>query len=225
MAFDLSHTAVIFDLDDTLYSEADYVSSGVRYVCGQIDLLYGKNVYNLLEGILRGDTRADWLSLVCEHAGLPKTAKDSLLWMYRLHQPDISLLPACEDAVRRIRSSAGFTAVLTDGRSVTQRLKLAALGLSDLPVFISEDYGDTKPSERRFRLIEELHPAKRYVYVADNVAKDFLGCNSLGWIGIGIKGNGRNVHPCQSEGCPESALPAYWVDDWEQLTSLLFERN
>lgn len=214
MAFNLSRTVVVFDLDDTLYSEADYVVSGVRHVCGQIDVLYGKSVCSSLENILRRDSRADWLSLVCEHAGLPKTAKDSLLWMYRLHKPDISLSPACEDAVRRIRSTAGFTAVLTDGRSITQRLKLDALGLSDLPVFISEDYGDTKPSDKRFRLIQELQPAERYIYVADNVAKDFLGCNSLGWIGIGMKGDGRNVHPFQLEGCPESALPAYWVDGW-----------
>jgi len=225
MAFDLSRTVVVFDLDDTLYSEADYVASGVRHVCGQIDVLYGKSVYDSLEVILRRDPRADWLSIICEYAGLPKTAKDSLLWMYRLHQPDISLSLACADAVKRIRSSAGFTAVLTDGRSITQRLKLDALGLSDLPVFISEDYGDTKPSDKRFRLIQELHPAERYIYVADNVEKDFLGCNSLGWIGIGMKGDERNVHPCQLEGCPESALPAYWVDDWEHLTSLLFERH
>lgn len=225
MAFDLSRTVVVFDLDDTLYSEADYVASGVRHVCGQIDFLYGKSVYNSLEDILRRDPRADWLSLVCEHAGLPKTAKDSLLWMYRLHKPDISLSLACADAVSRVRSAAGFTAVLTDGRSVTQRLKLAALGLSDLPVFISEDYGDTKPSESRFRLIERLRPAERYIYVADNVEKDFLGCNPLGWIGIGMKGDGRNVHPRQLEGCPESALPAYWVDGWEQLTSFLFEKS
>lgn len=41
MLIDLARTVVVFDLDDTLYPEADYVDSGVRYVCAQINSLCG----------------------------------------------------------------------------------------------------------------------------------------------------------------------------------------
>lgn len=222
MPFDLARAVVVFDLDDTLYQEADYVESGVRHVCAQIKRLYGRDPYPaLIRARLQNPTR-DWLSLVCELAGLPSAAKESLLWMYRLHQPNIRLSQSCSLALQQIRSAASAVAVLTDGRSVTQRLKLNALGLADWPVYISEDYGKPKPAPDRFKAIEMQYPAKNYFYVADNVQKDFLGCNPLGWIGIGMRGNQRNVHSQSTQSHPASSLPAYWVNNWEELTTLFF---
>lgn len=222
MPFDLSRAVVVFDLDDTLYQEADYVESGVLHVCAQIKGLYGQDPYLALHRARLKDPKADWLSLACELAGLPTAAKESLLWMYRLHQPDIRLSQSCSMALQQIRSIASAVAVLTDGRSVTQRLKLNALGLADWPVYISEDYGKPKPAPDRFKAIETQYPAQYYFYVADNVQKDFLGCNPLGWIGIGMRGNHRNVHSQSMQNHPASELPAYWVNNWEELTTLFF---
>lgn len=222
MPIDLSRTVVVFDLDDTLYPEADYVESGVLHVCAQIKGLYGQDPYPALHRALLHDPKTDWLSLACELAGLPTAAKESLLWMYRLHQPNIRLSQSCATALKQIRSAASAVALLTDGRSVTQRLKLNALGLADWPAYISEDYGAPKPAPDRFKAIQTQFPAKHYFYVADNVEKDFLGCNPLGWIGIGVRGNHRNIHSQSTQNHPASVFPAYWVNSWEELTTLLF---
>lgn len=217
---DLSSTVVVFDLDDTLYPEADYVESGIQHVCARLQDLCGKDVLALMQADTRAGRR-DWLAAACEHAGLPPTAKESLLWMYRLHTPAIRLAPACERALHRIRERARAVAVLTDGRSVTQRLKLAALGLADWPAYISEDYGSEKPAPERFEAIQSHQPAAHYVYVGDNVRKDFLGCNRLGWTSIGMRGGARNIHSQDAQGLPVEAFPSHWVDDWDELQMLL----
>jgi putative hydrolase of the HAD superfamily len=221
MLHDLKNTVVVFDLDDTLYPEADYVESGVRFICNKIQALYGLDIYGTVSMALEQDPKVDWLALACELTKLPSTAKESFLWMYRLHIPDIALSAPCQQALQTIRRDSKAVAILTDGRSVTQRLKLKALGLSDWPAYISEDHGTTKPSPERFRAIQVDYPAQHYVYLADNVQKDFIGCNPLGWIGVGMQGNHRNVHTQASDGLPASALPAHWVSSWEELTELL----
>jgi putative hydrolase of the HAD superfamily len=223
MRFDISRTVVVFDLDDTLYQEADYVYSGVQCVCDQIDTLYGKSLYPEVRDALRQNPRVDWLAMLCECVGLPPAAKESLLWLYRLHEPDIKLSVSCETALEKIADAASAIAVLTDGRSITQRLKLKSLGLSALPVYISEEYGSSKPAPDRFRAIESDFPADQYVYVADNPVKDFLGCNSLGWIGIGMRGDSQNIHSQSLQDHPKTSLPAYWVNDCEELCRLLLK--
>jgi len=219
--FNLARAVIVFDLDDTLYAEADYVASGVSNVCNRIQTLYGLDICADVNKAMAKDPQVDWLALACELTKLPSTAKESFLWMYRLHMPDIALSAPCKQALQTIRSDSKAVAILTDGRSVTQRLKLKALGLSDWPAYISEDYGTTKPSPERFRAIQADYPAQHYVYVADNVQKDFIGCNPLGWIGVGMQGNHRNVHSQALDGLPASALPAHWVNSWQELTNLL----
>ena len=222
MLCDLASTVVVFDLDDTLYPEADYVDSGVRIVCEQIEALYGRKIYSNVKEALEKNPKVDWLAFACDRAKLPSMVKESLLWTYRLHAPEIRLSAPCEEALKSIRSACKAVAVLTDGRSVTQRLKLRALGLADWHAYISEDYGALKPSPNRYKAIQEDYPAQHYIYVADNVQKDFLGCNPLGWLGIGMRGNDRNIYSQSTQDLPESALPAYWVSNWEELTELLF---
>jgi len=163
----------------------------------------------------------DWLSFACQFTSLKPSVKEALLWMYRLHSPAIKLTENCSASLKKIQSASLAVAVLTDGRTVTQKLKLASLGLSNWPSYISEDFGSAKPSPDRFLAIQEDFPADQYVYVADNVQKDFLGCNPLGWLGIGMRGSDRNVYSQSAQGLPESALPAYWVNSWEELTELL----
>lgn len=221
MYVDLARTVVVFDLDDTLYSEADYVDSGVRHVCAQINSLLGIDCYAVVQTQRLQNAKLDWLSLVCELTGLKPSVKESLLWMYRLHLPDIKLAENCSVSLEKIKKTALAVAVLTDGRSVTQRLKLTSLGLSHWPSYISEDYGGAKPAPDRFQAIQNDFPADHYVYVADNVQKDFLGCNPLGWLGIGMRGNERNVYSQSLQCLPEAALPKCWVNSWEELTELL----
>ncbi|RTY34904.1 HAD family hydrolase [Chlorobium phaeovibrioides] len=221
MLIDIARTVVVFDLDDTLYLEADYVDSGIRYVCSQINTLCGIDCYETIQTHRLQDANLDWLSLACELTGLKPSVKESLLWMYRLHLPDIKLSENCSASLEKIKSVALAVAVLTDGRTITQKLKLVSLGLSHYPAYVSEDYGSAKPAPDRFQAIQKDFSAEKYVYVADNVQKDFLGCKPLGWLGIGMQGNDRNIYSQLTQGLPEAALPDYWVNSWEELTELL----
>lgn len=221
MLVNLARTVVVFDLDDTLYSESDYVDSGIRHVCALIHSFYGVDHYAVIQKSRLQNKNVDWLAMVCDLTGLKPSVKESLLWAYRLHSPNISLTDSCLSALEKIQSSAQAVAVLTDGRAVTQRLKLAALGLCDWSVYISEEYRSTKPAPDRFFAIQKDLPADQYVYIADNVKKDFLGCNPLGWITVGMRGTDSNIYSQSMQGLSVQHMPAYWVNSWDELIEFL----
>ena len=110
---------------------------------------------------------------------------------------------------------------MTDGRSITQRLKLRALGLGDIPAYVSEEYGGAdKPDPTRFLAIVNDFPADHYVYVADNPGKDFFAPNDLGWLTIGVRHNGRGIHP-QDTSPGGAGGPDVWVDGVERLREVV----
>lgn len=209
---------VVLDLDDTLYKEADYRQSGLRAVCREIELLYGISLARDFEETIQGD--GDVFEALCNRAGLPLTAKESLLWIYRLHMPDISLTKDVREVIRWLEERYPVI-VLTDGRSVTQRKKILALGLQRLPVYISEEHGSVKPDSRRFERIMMDYPAGRYVYVADNPKKDFIAPNALRWKTIGLRGDRRNVHSQACEELDSEMLPDQWIDTLTELPDIL----
>ena len=210
----LADTVFVFDLDDTLYAEEDYVRSGIAHLCERLERLLGRNFYSrIMEAFLGGEK--DWLSLLCGEAGLTSVAKESLLWMYRLHTPAIQLSPSCAHMLEEVQRHSKDVLILTDGRSLTQRLKVDALGLSHIPLFISEDYGSVKPDPLRFQLIEHDYPAVRHVYIGDNPKKDFYAGNALGWLTVGVRPTRGNIHSYDLACLEKDAIPQLWIDDWE----------
>lgn len=212
----LKDIVFVFDLDDTLYDEYDYVYSGITYICRKLGHFTRKHFHpNILGSVAEGG--GDWLSLLCQEAGLPPSVKTSLLWMYRLHQPTIRLSAACSKMLAQAEIYSKAVLILTDGRSLTQRLKIEALGLSHIPLFISEDYGSEKPDPLRFQIIEKYYPAKLHVYIGDNPNKDFYAPNALGWHTVGVKSRRRPVHSYDLVGLLPDAAPRMWIDDWEKF--------
>lgn len=211
---------IVLDLDDTLYSEYDYQTSGIKAVAKLIAELYG---HDITKQILcwRDDGERDLWGRACMLLGLPDSVKESLLWVYRLHDPQISLDEVTFNALRRIRSLVKAVIILTDGRSVTQRKKLQILGLGDLHVYISEEYHSEKPDPSRYKVIMLDFPAFQYVYVGDNPKKDFISPNALGWKTVGIRGGLKNIHPQSTEGLPSSALPKTWINSLSDMIELI----
>ena len=214
------NTFVVFDLDDTLYLERDYQTSGLRAVGHLVSQFYGRDLVNELIA-WRDAGEPDLLERLVKELSLPRSVKESFLWAYRLHAPEIALYTGVAELLDKVRTHAAGVAVLTDGRSVSQRLKLKALGLSDLPVFISEEWGETKPGERRFREIQATYSALNYVYVGDNPQKDFLAPNKRGWQSIGIRDDGNNIHRQSEKAWPEENQPTVWLDSISEIESYL----
>lgn len=212
-------TVVVLDLDDTLYKEVEYQESGLLAVSELVSFLYGRNGLADM-ALLRQQGETDLLGGLCRLIGVPDSVKESLLWVYRLHCPRISLDETVSRAIKEL-ATAFRVVILTDGRSVSQRLKLKALGLDYLPVYISEEYDSTKPDKKRFELIMREFSSTSYVYVADNPTKDFLAPNSLGWMTIGLRGDHRNVHSQNIQGLSLEQLPGRWISRIDELFGTL----
>lgn len=215
----LSDTVVVFDLDDTLYSEDDYNESGVVAVCNELRKLYGKDIMDEL--LVTRRKKGDVWGKACLLLELPLSVKESLIWIYRLHQPSINLDSTTLDVLQKIKNAAKSIAILTDGRSISQRKKLLALGLLDCSVYISEEYHSEKPDKTRFEKLMGDFPAERYVYIADNPKKDFIAPNSLKWKTIGLKGNGKNIHSQETYGLSSINMPNSWVNDMTSILRLI----
>lgn len=216
---ELSQTVIVMDLDDTLYPEEAYVRSGMQHICEQLESLFGISASQAFEVAVRL-RESDWIEALRIFARLPVSAKESLLWMYRLHIPAIQMSEPCARFLERMQSDAAAVVVLTDGRTITQQLKLQALGLSHLHAYISEHYESEKPEVARFHAIERDYPASAYVYVGDNPKKDFLAGNVIGWTTIGLRGK-SNIHSQNIADVPCSALPHYWISSWDDIYTIL----
>ena len=212
----LKNTVVVFDLDDTLYKEFDYQTSGYKEVVRWLEKVYKVSLQNILYELLsRGSS--DILKELCVSAGISENVKTTLLWIYRLHYPKIQLSKKVEKLIVDMdRNSAGVV-ILTDGRSITQSLKLQALGLSRFPAYISEDYEDQKPSPYRFKKVMQDYPEKSYIYIGDNPKKDFIAPNRLGWLTLGVIGNSKNIHSQDLGGLSKEYHPSIWIKNLGNL--------
>lgn len=220
MKIRLAEAVVVFDLDDTLYKEVDYHVSGVRAVGKRLSELFDIDAEALLNDLVDAGERDLWGG-ICKALKLSISVKESLMWEYRLHYPDIELTPQAKDLISFMRQRSAGVAILTDGRSITQRLKLLTLGLNDIPAFISEEFGASKPDPVRFELIAKSYPGKTFIYVGDNPKKDFVTPNCLGWITFGLLCDGRNIHSQNLSQFEEHYLPHYWLSDIEDLQDFL----
>lgn len=191
---DLANTVLVFDLDDTLYPEIDYVRSGMTYVCDRLIETLGVDLHEALGQAVAAGER-NWIGFLARESSLPASAVSSLLWIYRLHPPTLTLAPDCASLLDHLKHAGAPVLVLTDGRSITQRLKLKALGLSHLPTLISEDWGGAdKRNPTRFREVMARFPNKAWLYVGDNPAKDFIVPRALGWRTVGVKTGEHGIH-------------------------------
>jgi len=213
-------TFVVFDLDDTLYEEDQYHDSGLNAVASFVLQVYGKDVSAQLAAWKRDEISDLWGRLSSELRIAP-VAKEAFLWTYRLHRPAIRLTRETSATFERVAKACAGVAILTDGRSATQRLKLAALGLDGYPVYISEEWQSEKPDHARFLEIARKFRAVRYVYVGDNPRKDFKAPNELGWLTIGVRGNRRNVHSQCVDDLPSIYHPSLWVTKFNNLCEFL----
>ncbi|MFM2653670.1 HAD family hydrolase [Vibrio owensii] len=206
----------VFDLDDTLYSEKDYQRSGYLYIARHLKKLYQKDVSGIIE---KADAQnKDVLEEICCALSLPDSVKQSLLWMYRLHIPTIELTSDVKCTLEAIKSRCSTIAVITDGRSVSQRNKLLSLGLEQLDSLVSEEWGESKPGDLRYKEIERRYPNKsQYIYVGDNVKKDFITPKKMNWLTIGIRDAGNNIHSQDLSEISDEYLPHFWINSLSEL--------
>jgi len=215
----LKNWVVVFDLDDTLISELEYQRSGIAAVEAAITSLYGIPFDGRIQHASEKGVKDIW-GWACEQLGLPTEVKTSFLWIYRLHSPRIQLAKEIESLLSQLISYDAKLAILSDGRSITQRLKLLAIGLESLPLFISEDNQSAKPEIDRFVAIENRWPGCNYAYIADNPTKDFLAPRFRNWLTIGASWISPRVHSPPDK-IPDHSQPHQWLDCPSNVISLI----
>ena len=87
-------------------------------------------------------------------------------------------------------------------------------------ILISEEFGCGKPDERCYRYFADRYPGAAFAYVGDNLNKDFVTANALGWTTICLIDNGRNIFSQQVEG-PERYLPQHSINDISELKNFM----
>lgn len=215
-----SDMVVVFDLDDTLYEEHEYRKSGILFIINIVTSLYKHSVHQsplFIDELIKSD---DFIGRLIDVYELPSSVKESLLWIYRTHRPLIKLKPHVKKVINSLETVCKSVIILTDGRSVTQRLKIKSLGLNRLPLYISEEFSSEKPSPDRFLKIENEFGHSNYVYIADNPQKDFLAPNSLGWKTIGLKNSKVNIHSQKFDNLSKEYWPNMWIDSLSDLLTL-----
>ena len=170
---------IIFDLDDTLYSEKQYVRSGYKAVSrylGEKDA-YRRLWFYFEQGKPAIDCYLNEIGRIGE--------KDKCLEVYRHHKPKLSLYEGVAEVMKELRERGIKIGIITDGRPEGQRNKIMALGLDINDVIITDEIGGTqfrKPCDIAFRIMERkwMLPYEEMAYIGDNTEKDFQTLEQLG---------------------------------------------
>lgn len=172
---------VIFDLDDTLYSEKDYVRSGYDAIAKAYPKIKDLS-QKLWNAFLDKKPAIDY---VLEQEGLLKE-KDNCLAIYRNQKPIISLYSGVYEMLQRIGEDKKL-GIITDGRIEGQKAKIEALGLEVLvdKIIITDELGGIefrKPNIKAFVLMKEYFNTEyeKMCYIGDNIKKDGIAPEQLG---------------------------------------------
>ena len=210
------NSVLVFDLDDTLYKEVEFLRSAFMEISSHLHKSCGRNHFEkMLEWYNSG---VDVFGKLEEECGSHIAQKDELIQMYRLHLPNINLCSAVKIFLEVVRPISQALGIITDGRSITQRNKIRALKLDQYfdHIIISEEFGSEKPSLASFQYYEDKYPLSDYCYFGDNVKKDFIAPNILGWNSICILDDGKNIHH-QNFDIESVHLPRIMISNFSEL--------
>ena len=184
--------AVVFDLDDTLYLEREYVASGFHAVAGELarqtKIPHDELFAFLWKRFESGEHGDHFDRILAQYPPLSSLANAAeLISLYRNHSPVIALLDGVREILELLADAGVFVGLITDGPVSSQTAKIRALGLeAAIAHRVKTDSWGTeyrKPCSRAFVHMAAWFEVKpeQCVYVGDNPQKDFQGPNLLGW--------------------------------------------
>ena len=183
---------IVFDLDDTLYPERQFVESGFRAVEAHLyaqsypRLPYAKTFLNVFNASGSGRVFNKGLALLGVEADV-----SPLVQIYREHTPSITPFTDMPQLV----ALCGRPGLITDGSNTIQRRKLKTLGLEEaFSVIVCTDAlapnrACWKPSPKPFAHLEKETglTGHQLTYIGDNPQKDFQGALERGWTCVRLR--------------------------------------
>ncbi|WRU97867.1 HAD-IA family hydrolase (plasmid) [Priestia filamentosa] len=223
--------AVIFDLDDTLISEKEYIKSGYQHIAallnakglGEIEELVdkllrlldenSKNVFNRLFDFLEVTyTRGTIMELVDE---------------YRNHLPSVNFYEDVLPCIYKLKKMDIKLGIITDGYANAQRQKLRRLVATRYfdEIVVTDEIGTEywKPHPKSFEIMKEKLGVKydEMIYVGDNPQKDFYISSIYPIKTIRIHRQGLYKHGNYRDGIKEH----YSIKDLNEFSILLSNWN
>lgn len=208
--------AIVVDLDDTVYPQAEYLAgaaAAVAAAAGRLGLDAESVERALTAELTAGSDRPGTIDRALTAVGVPAGdlpgVVPPLVDAFTRHVPErLSCYPGAEEALRRLARTVPL-ACLTDGNPVIQEAKLAATGLRPLfdTVVITDRLGG--------RAARKPHPggllavadrlgvaAARILVIGDRPSKDVAVAAAVG---------ARAIRVRQGEHAAAADVPAAWA--------------
>ena len=189
----------IFDLDDTLYNEREYVNQAIYNVALYIAGYSGLNadvLYSDMIKYLEEDGRGRIFNRIIEENKLVEDEHISvnrLVDVYRDTKPVLSLYDDAKVLIHTLRQDREIRlGIITDGCSRVQHNKIDGLGIALLfdKIIVTDDLENgAKPSTIPYHIFLDTYSDVKpweCVYIGDNPSKDFVGAKALGMYTIRI---------------------------------------
>lgn len=208
---------VVFDLDDTLIYEIDFLKSAFREIGYKLNK---KGSIQLADKMFHDYRKGEnvFKQLIIQY---PKFTIEELLSCYRNHIPKINLIEGAQEILDFCKKQNYIIGLISDGRSLTQRNKLKSVKIEscfDL-IIISEEFGSEKPCKSNYEAFLKYN-ADEYYYIGDNLKKDFITPNMLGWTTICLLNNGSNIHS-QEFIIDETCCPKFYIKSLAEVISII----
>ena len=180
--------ALIFDLDDTLYYEKEYVLGAFKEVAYYLGNKYEKNeevLYIRMKEILEELGRGQIFDVICEENNFDEDIK-CLVQIYRDSMIKLTLYDDSKEFLLWARREGYKLGIITDGCSKVQWNKIKSLGIEELvdKIIVTDDLGRQywKPHEKSYLNMMEYFNINQNecIYIGDNPNKDFAGARKLG---------------------------------------------
>ena len=188
--------AVLFDLDDTLYDQRQFLDGAWRAVAARaaLDGVDPDEFESALRDLAtHGSDRGHIIDLALAQVGAPSVAVPDLVAQFRRHRPErLEPYPGVLDALTGLQRRVPL-GLISDGDPVIQRAKLDGLGVERFftSVVFSDEHGRAhrKPDPLPFRraLTELGVDARDAVYIGDRPAKDVVGPVGVGMRAIRVQ--------------------------------------
>jgi len=230
--------AVLFDIDDTLFSTTDFArrarANAVRAMVAAGLELPEEVVLRELEEVIAEfssnyDHHFDKLLQRLRPPGLERHSRPLILaaGVAGYHDTKFRELAPFPDVVpllRFLREAGLVVGIITHGWSIKQAEKIVRLGLAPFldtsAIFISDDIGISKPNPKLYQTVLrdlKLEPGE-VMYVGDNPEHDVAPPQSIGMLAVWARRAAK--HGLEGTGIK----PDHVVDDFIELERILRER-
>jgi putative hydrolase of the HAD superfamily len=221
---------LVFDLDDTLYLEKDFVMSGYQAVARYLadsNVCDSRSAFSCMAETFATQGRRMAFSALAQKFPDAAAMIADLIEVYRQHSPAICLFPGYWGLLQEFAGRYRL-GIITDGLPAVQERKVRALGLDGImnKIIYTWVYGveKEKPHPFSFSLMLESLRAEpdSALFIGDNPDKDCRGAHQAGMKCVQVQ------HPMTNKpgsGSKTVEQPEFVIDSLHQLPQILQHMN